>query len=73
MTQEEATQQAKSLLEGIHAIDLKVQWLVIPAGPMVDAATVDGYLNVLQDGLAAALIAADKAGYERGREQAMKE
>jgi hypothetical protein len=55
MTPEE---RAEKLLEGVYSIELRVTWHAIPAGPMVPAVAVHGYVEVLRDLIAAAIRAA---------------
>lgn len=55
MTPEE---RAEELLAGIYSVTLRVSWQSIPSGSMATAVTVDGYLPLLRDAVAAAIRAA---------------
>lgn len=63
--------EADRLVTGIDSIAIKVTHTAIPKGTWWNALTVDGYVPVLRDAIAAAIRAAERRGVERA-EQAVQ-
>lgn len=70
MTETEAKHRADELLTGVYSVQLKVDWHIIPNGPMVPALNVDGYVPVLRDAIADAILSAARDGERMGLERA---
>lgn len=68
----DAEKTARELLEGVHSIALKVEWQAIPSGPMHEAMTVEGFVSILRDRIAAALHQYGQQCRQEERERCLK-